>query len=343
MIIAILRKRVADVRKNASLIEGRNKLMPKITPRARQTALAAIVLAALAVLTASSEARAQQVVAFVNGQPITTLDVEHRGKFLQLATKKPVTRKEALDSLIDEVLEITEAKRFSVNVPDSEVENSYKNVARHMGIDTEKLTQILTSAGASDDTLKRRLRAQLAWNNLVRGRYKASMEIRDKDVEAQLEQRKTDAKNDVGYEYILRPVVLIVPRGSPDAAYEARKRDAEALRSRFLNCNDGVAFARALSDVAVRDQVSKYSADLAQQLRDILDHTAVGHLTPPETTAEGVQMFAICDKKETKSDTPEMHEIRDQMLQQKFGAQAKRYLENLRRAAMIEYKMPDYR
>ena len=73
-----------------------------------------------------------------------------------------------------------------------------------------------------------------------------------------------------------------------------------------MNCNEGIAFARALPDVAVRDQVSKFSADLAQQLRDILDNTAVGHLTPPEQTAEGIQMFAICAKKETKSDTPEM-------------------------------------
>ena len=139
----------------------------------------------------------------------------------------------------------------------------------------------------------------------------------------------------------MRPVVFIVPRGSPEAAYETRKRDAEALRARFQNCNEGIPFARALEDVAVRDQVSKFSADLAQQLREILDNTAVGHLTPPETTAEGVQMFAICAKRETKSDTPEMREIRDQMLQQKFGAQAKRYLESLRRAAMIEYKMPE--
>ena len=97
-----------------------------------------------------------------------------------------------------------------------------------------------------------------------------------------------------------------MPRGSPDAAYEARKRDAEALRSRLQNCNEGITFARALPDVAVRDQVSKYSADLAQQLREILDRTAIGHLTPPEKTAEGVQMFAVCAKKETKSDTPEM-------------------------------------
>jgi peptidyl-prolyl cis-trans isomerase SurA len=292
-------------------------------------------------LAVASPARAQQVVALVNGQPITTLDVEHRAKLIQLSTKKPASRKEALDSLIDEILEVNEAKRFNIDVPDAEVNQSYANVAAHMGVDAQKLTQLLASGGASDDTLKRRLRAQIAWTNLVRGRFKASLEIRDKDVEAQLQLHKTADKNDVGYEYIMRPVVFIVPRGSPEAAYEARKREADALRARFLNCNDGIAFARALPDVAVRDQVSKYSADLSQQLRQILDSTAVGHLTPPEQTSEGMQMFAICERRVTKSDTPEMREIRDQMLQQKFGAKAKRYLENLRRSAMIEYKMPE--
>ena len=316
--------------------------MPRIPPLARRIVLSAAILTA-AVATAPSVARAQQVVAFVNGQPITTLDLEHRAKFIQLSTKKQPTRKETLDSIIDELLEIAEAKRFTIEISDADVENNYKIVAKRMGLDEQKLTQVLVSNGASDSTLKLRLRAQAAWGALVRGRYKSSLEIRDKDVEAQIQTRKPDEKNDVGYEYILRPVVFIVPRGSPDAAFEARKRDAEALRSRFQNCNDGVTFARALSDVAVRDQVSKYSADLAQQLREILDHTAVGHLTPPETTAEGVQMFAICDKKETKSDTPEMREVREQMIQQKFGAQAKRYLESLRRAAMIEYKMPEDR
>jgi peptidyl-prolyl cis-trans isomerase SurA len=302
---------------------------------------AAVLIATAITCGAPSVARSQQVVALVNGQPITTLDVEHRGKFIQMTTKKAPARKEVLDSLIDEILEVSEAKRFGLDVPDSEVNNSYSNVATRMGVDTSKLTQILTSGGASEDTLKRRLRAQIVWTNLVRGRYKSSLEIRDKDVEAQLELHKTSEKSDVGYEYIMRPVVLIVPRDSPDAAYEARKREAEALRSRFLNCNDGITFARALPDVAVRDQVSKYSADLAQQLRQILDSTSIGHLTPPETTKEGVQMFAVCAKKETKSDTPEMREIRDQMLQQKFGAQAKRYLDNLRRQAMIEYKLPE--
>jgi peptidyl-prolyl cis-trans isomerase SurA len=316
-------------------------VLRRISPCKRNGVLASAVVAALA-LFCSQSAYAQQVVVFVNGQPITTLDLEHRSKFIFLSSKKQPSRKEALDSLIDEILEITEAKHYGVEVPEADVENSYAAVATRMGLDSQKLTQLLVSNGASEDTLKRRLRAQIVWTSLVRGRYKASLEIRDKDVEAQLELHKSDEKAaDAGYEYILRPVVLIVPKGSPDAAYDVRKRDAEALRSRFQNCDDGVAFARALPDVAVRDQVSKFSADLAQQLRDILTNTAIGHLTPPETTAEGVQMFAICGKKETKSDTPEMRQIRDQMLNQRFGVKAMRYLETLRRTAMIEYMMPE--
>jgi peptidyl-prolyl cis-trans isomerase SurA len=77
---------------------------------------------------------------------------------------------------------------------------------------------------------------------------------------------------------------------------------------------------------------------LPSELRDILDKMDVGHLTPPEQTSEGIQMFALCSKKETTSDTPEKKEIRDQIFQKKFGAKAKRYLADLRREAMIEYK-----
>ena len=50
-------------------------------------------------------------------------------------------------------------------------------------------------------------------------------------------------------------------------------------------------------------------------------------------------MFAVCAKKETKIRYAGNAEIRDQMFQQKFGAKAKRYLADLRRQAMIEYKM----
>jgi peptidyl-prolyl cis-trans isomerase SurA len=299
--------------------------------------LAAAALAA-ALLTVGGAARAQEVVVLVDGVPITSLDIDHRSKFIEMSTHKPPTRQEVIDNLIDEILEIREAKRYTIDPSDSDVNDSFSSVATNMGIDVTKLSQLLVNGGASADTLKQRLRAQIAWSSLVRGRYKVSLEIPDSDVEAQLELHKSDDKNQIGYEYVMRPIIMVVPHGSPDSAYEARKKDADALRARFSDCGTGISFARALAEVAVRDPVNKSSADLPPALRDILDKTDVGHLTPPEQTSEGVQMFAVCSKKESKSDSPASKQARDQIFEQKFGAKAKHYLADLRRQAMIEYK-----
>ena len=301
--------------------------------------LAAAALAVAMMVTCDSVARAQEVAALVNGVPITQLDIAQRQKLEQMSTQKLPSRQDVLNTLIDEILEIREAKNFSIDVPKAEVDQSYASVAQHMGIDAEKLNAILTRAGTSPQALKHRLQAQMAWNALIRGRFKASLEIADTDVEAQLHLHPTDEKDgNVGYEYTLRPVVFVVQSGAPDAFYESRKREADALRGRFADCASGIAFARALNEVAVRDQVIKFSADLPKQSRDILDGTEVGHLTPPETTAEGVQMFAVCGKRQTKNDSPGKKQIHDEIFEKKFGAKAKRYLQQLRREAMIEYK-----
>ena len=304
----------------------------------RWRAFVTTVLAATAMLAVSSVARAQEVSVLVDGEPITSLDIEHRSKFLEMSNHKAPTRQEAIDSLVNEILELREAKRYGIDPAASDVNDAFTNIATNMGVDAAKLTQMLSSGGASPDTLKQRLRAQMAWASLVRGRYKASLEIADSDVEAQLQLHKPDEKNQVGYEYTMNPVLLVVPHGSPDAAFEARKRDADALRARFTSCTEGIPFARALPEVAVRDPVIKSSADLQQALRDILDKTEVGHLTPPEQTTEGVQMFAVCSKKESKSDAPGLKQMRNEIFDKKFDAKAKRYIADLRRQAMIEYK-----
>lgn len=295
-------------------------------------------LAATAVLAGVTVAGAQQVAVLVDGEPITELDIAHRTKFIEMSTHQQATRKVVLDELIDEILEIREARHFGIDPGDPDINNAYTGVAEGMGIDTAKLTQMLSAGGSSEGSLKQRLKAQMAWTSLVRGRYKSAFDIRDSDVEAQLQLHKPEDTGEVGYEYTMRPILFVVPRGSPDAAYEVRKRDADALRVRFDNCSSGIPFARALKEVAVRDEVVKSSADLQKELREILDKTEVGHLTPPEQTAEGIQLFAICSKKETKKDSPALKKMRDEMFQQRFGARARHYIAELRRAAMIEYK-----
>jgi len=312
--------------------------MPPVTFRGGSKAIVITAVVAAAIATFTFPARAQQIVLLMNGTPITDLDIAHREKFLEMSNHKKPSRQEAINSLVDETLELREAARYSLEPTDADVQQAYDNVAENMGVDAQKLTQILSNGGASGDTLKHRLKAQIAWSTLVRGRFKVSLEIADKDVEAELQLHQPQDNHQVGYEYVVRPIVFIVPRGAPDAAYEARKRDADALRGRFANCTDGIAFARGLPEVAVRDPINKSSADLPPALRTILDNVEIGHLTPPEQTAEGIQMFAVCSKKESKTDAPGLKEVRDKMFEKKFGVRANRYLADLRRQAMIEYK-----
>jgi peptidyl-prolyl cis-trans isomerase SurA len=119
---------------------------------------------------------------------------------------------------------------------------------------------------------------------------------------------------------------------------EARMRDAEALRSRFEDCQNGFAIARSMRDVAVRDPVRRSSADLPDNLREVLNSTPVGKLTKPEVTAQGVAVFAVCEKSQNPTDTPEKRAARNQLFASRFEARSKRYIAELRRTGMIEIK-----
>ena len=49
-------------------------------------------------------------------------------------------------------------------------------------------------------------------------------------------------------------------------------------------------------------------------------------------------MVALCSRKPTTIDTPKKREIRDKMYAQKFEATSNSYLQDVRKAAMIEYR-----
>jgi hypothetical protein len=93
------------------------------------------------------------------------------------------------------------------------------------------------------------------------------------------------------YVYTLRPILFPVPN---TALLETRRKDADALRARFADCESGLPDARAQYNVIIGKQITKDPADLPSALRDVLDKTGLGHLTPPETTWRGVELFAFC-------------------------------------------------
>jgi peptidyl-prolyl cis-trans isomerase SurA len=298
--------------------------------------LLAATIFIFAALMAATTARAQQIVVIVNGEPITALDVDQRSKLTQLSTHKVPPRQEVIDELINEKLKLREAKKFGLEITASEVDTAYASMAGRMRFTADQLTQQLARSGVNVSTLKARIKADIAWAQIVRGRYQASLQIGEKDILSAMETKSDDT---VGYDYTMRPILFLVPTGSPEAFIDGRKREAEALRGRFQGCEEGIAFARALKDVAVREQVVRSSADIPAELRKVLEGIEVGRLTPPEITKFGVEMFAICAKKESSADnSPGKRQAKESLMAKRYEQRSKQYLQEIRRGAMLEYK-----
>jgi peptidyl-prolyl cis-trans isomerase SurA len=303
---------------------------------------ACAVTLALALLGSVTPARAQSVAVMVNGEPITNFDVEQRTKLDFLSTHKASTRQEVIQELIDQKLKIREAKQFSVDPGSSDIEASYGQMASRMRINSDQLSKMLESNGIRPDTLKARIRSEMVWTALIRGRFKESLQVGEKEVNAAANSHgevKDETKTDTeSFEYKMQPIVLIVPKGASPTAIELRRKEAETLRGRIQTCEEANSLFKSMQNAAIRDPVVKTSADMPAPLREVLDKTPIGHLTEPELTKQGVEMVALCSRKPTTVDTPKKREIRDKMYNQKFEAKSNAYLQQIRKAAMIEYR-----
>ena len=307
--------------------------------------LQALLLACFAIVLplGGSFAHAQTIAVMVNGEPITDFDIAQRSKLEVLIAHKQPSRQDVINELIDDMVKIKEAKKYGVDPGASDVDEAYAQMADRMRVDTDQLSKSLESAGVRPDTLKLKIKADLVWTSLVRGRYKERLKVGDQDVEAALkaetgaetqqQQQQTDA-----FEYRLQPVVLVVPKGSSLAAMEARHKEAESLRAKIQTCDEANAFFKSMPNAAIRDTIVKTSADIPPVLRKVLDDTPIGHLTPPEITKQGVEMVALCGRKPTTIDTPKKKEIRDRLYAQRYQATSNTYLQEIRREAMIEYR-----
>jgi peptidyl-prolyl cis-trans isomerase SurA len=296
-------------------------------------------MAALLSMLCGAPSHAQSVVVMVNGDPITNYDVEQRSKLNFLSTHKSQVRQQVIDELIDERLKIKEGKKYSVDPSSSDIDGLYSGMSSRMHLTPDQLTKSLATSGIRPETLKERMKAEMVWSSLIRGRYKESLQIGEKEVDKAAKSDETPEKSNTdSFEYKMQPIVLVVERGSPPAVTEARRKEAEALRSRVQTCEEANILFKSMQNAAIREAVTKTSADLPAPLRDMLDKTPIGHLTEPEVTKQGVEMVALCDRKPTTIDTPKKKEVRDKMFAEKYEAKSKAYLRDLRKAAMIEYR-----
>ena len=296
-----------------------------------------LVLGALLCL-AGTPARAQNIVVMVNGDPITDFDIEQRSKLDQLTTQKVPARQDVINELIDDKVKIKEGKKYGVDPGVSDINQSFEGMAQRMRISPDQLTKSLEAKGVRPETLKGRMKAEMVWTSLVRGRYKEKLIVGEKDVADKVREGGNDKLQIEGTEYKMQPVVLIVPRGSSSAFQETRLKEAETYRARVASCEEANSLFRSTPNATIRESVTKTTADLPEALRKVLDDTPIGHLTAPEVTKAGIEMVVLCSRKPTTIDTPKKREVREKMYSEKYEKTQKAYLDDLRKAAMIEYR-----
>ncbi|MCB1476513.1 MAG: SurA N-terminal domain-containing protein [Rhodobiaceae bacterium] len=310
----------------------------------KKSTLALLAIVALAqmvpaILPMGQAHAAVRIVRLVNDQPITSLDVERRAKFVSVTQRKGMTnalRDSALEELTEEVLKRQEANRLGISVDSGEVDEAFAQVAKRVKMSPSQLITAFRQVGVDANTLKSRIEADLLWRDVVRQRFRQEVQIRDQDVEQAMASKETENRDATTTEIDLQQIVLILPKNPNNAQIAARKREAEEIRAGFSGCDAIRSSVEGHRDVVYKRLGRKLQGDLPENLRESILATEVGKLSPPIAVSDAVQMFAVCDKQEVKDDSAERREVQSEMMNEQGQILARRLLIDLRQSAVIE-------
>lgn len=294
---------------------------------------ATTLLLLLACLFLAAPASAQHLVARVNGSNITSYDVAQRIKLQQLVEHKRISPKQALDLLIDDKLKQQEARRIGFRITEDDVDKELTRIATSNRQTKDQLEQGLRQAGVDPSALRDRIAADLAWNSLLP--YKTrSIGASNADINAEIQKRLAKGEGKV-IDYTVNQVIFVVPGANPGIANQ-RMRDAAAARGRFNGCEAGLSMLRQMRDVAVKPTVFRTSLDLPKQMNDLLAKTAIGHLTEPYRSDQGIEMIAVCDRKERNDEAAIRTQVENELNQKRRTATGESILKELREKAYIK-------
>jgi peptidyl-prolyl cis-trans isomerase SurA len=304
----------------------------------RVIAIAALSLTAVAVIPPAPAGAANSIRILVNDSPITSFDIQQRTKMIQTFSRGQQGEKAAIEQLIDEKLMLQEASRHRVEVSDAEVEAEFAGRARSAKLSAAQFQQAMRQAGFDPQTFRDFLRANMAWSQIVRARFRATVNITDQDVAAALTGRETTGEERTAAEYLIQPIIFVLPQNAGAGAVEQQRREAAAFRSAFQGCDQSLAQAGGKSGIVVKPQVRREEGQLSAALRTSLASMEIGGVTEPERVPEGIQILAICGKNAIQGQTEAELEAREEVSSEKGQLLARRYLRDLRSDAVIEYR-----
>jgi peptidyl-prolyl cis-trans isomerase SurA len=290
-------------------------------------ALCVLVLG-LTMIAASAVPAAAAVEVTVNGTPITDVQIAQRLKLFALEGKSG--RKAATDELIDEALKLGEAKRLGIEVSEAKVDEAYLSVARNLKVSSDNLDKILAQNGVSVATLKDRLRATLAWNEVTTMAIMPRVQISDLELEQQATAKLNSSNS---FDYILKEVIFVMPGGKGSAS--ARTAEANRYRQSFKGCDSAVPLSLSYTDAAVIDLGRRHATQMPEALAKELAGLNVGGITKPRVVETGVSMLAVCSKAVAEDTTFIKGGLQREVGTAALQVEAEKYLAEVRQKAQI--------
>ena len=271
---------------------------------ALRTAL--ICLAALIAPFAAASASAQQVegiAAVVNDQPITTFDVRNRMRLIiTSAGVRPdeamlaQIQDQAIRALIEETLQLQTAAEFELEVDEREVDAALQDAAARNGATVAEVEADLAQNGIDIETLRQQIRAEIAWQIMVGGRYRPRIRISDQQIETALERQAQAAAQP---QFSLAEIFIEI------RADGGEERAAQEVQAVYNALSQGAPFpevAAQFSDAptAARGGFTGWlsAASIRPQVLEVVSQLQSGQISNPIRVPGGFQIVAVAERRD---------------------------------------------
>jgi peptidyl-prolyl cis-trans isomerase SurA len=234
----------------------------------------------------------------VNGQAITSFDIQKRAAFLKIQGAKG-GEKVATQEMIDQVIKLQAGQQAGIRIGQAEVDAAFARFAASNKMNPKQMGDVLNQVGVTPKHFKEYIRTQMVWGQVqqLQQRSTSGGAVSMQDVVAKM--LATGGTKPTSTEYILQQVIFVVPAAQKGAS---RKKEAEALRARFQSCDTTFDFAKGLVDVTVRDLGRLLEAELPEDWKQQITAVKAGGTTPVRTTDKGAEFIAVCRSRAVSDD-----------------------------------------
>jgi len=288
----------------------------------------------------------QRVFVTVNDQPITGYDISQRVRLNAILGRRKNTRKDVLEELINDVIQISEAKNNKIDIDDKRIDRAIGGMASSGGSNPTRLKAQLKKRGVSTASLRRQVKASLALRWLMQKEGAKIGKVSDAEIDSRMRKINSDPRRQGVTIYLIRQVNLPVEQANSIVApqlLQARAIEAQQISRKYKGCSSLKSASSGIYNVKLTQTIQADGRKLPSQMRKALRQAGRKKLIGPMRTRAGIQMIAFCGTKRIQPAKANRAQVKSTVENEKFGQAADNILKKLRRKAFIDYKVASAR